>query len=212
MEKQVMTLTRALAELKMLGKKIEKYTVGDVLWCGVSVNGVVASRYNEDAVKASATHCKQELSGLIARRMEIKAKLLQANNSIKVNVGGNKMTIACAIDYKVFVLKERQVFDIIKSQVYSATTRLAGLETELQMKVDRAVDTVLGADAKKGSHEAAIKEITAGIRAGQKFELCDPLNIEKWAEENVDKCDLFLHEIDYVLSEANSVNTIEINA
>jgi predicted transcriptional regulator len=205
---KTMTLTRTLNEIKMLEKKINKYSDSSVLWLSVSKNGQVSGVQDLAQMKSTVEGNKQKLNDLIDRRNELKKKLLEANNSITIDVAGKTYTIAEAIDRKSFIYTEKNIFSQIKRQVVGVKTIYDQEQARLDQKVENTVAQALQGDGRKDP--TVVAGIEKSVRDNLKIAIEDPANIEKWVEDTINEIEEFENEIDFTLSEANAKNTIEV--
>jgi hypothetical protein len=202
-----MTLTRALNEIKLLEKKIARFSEPNVMWLAVSKNGKISGVQSIDQLKSTVEANKQKLNDFITNRNDLKKKLLEANNKITVTVSGKTYTIAEAIDRKAFITTEKHIFSTLNHQVIMARNAFDVENQRLDEKVERTITQALGGDGKKDP--AVVEGIEKSVRENMKIILEDPAKVADWVAKTLIEIEEFENEIDFVLSEANAKNTID---
>jgi len=205
-----MTLTRALNEVKLIEKKIMKYTNTDLTWVSISKNGKIGPRAI-DAAKLESTvkENKSSFMDLVTRRNVIKRRILDANNSTSLTVDGISYTIAEAIDLKSFIETEKLVYRTIIAQIRSTDGLFADKQDDLNDLVERTISNALQGDGKKDP--TLVSGIEKSVRDNNKIVLEDPCNIREWATSKLESVDVFLNEIDFSLSEINATTKISVD-
>lgn len=103
MEKEKMSLHRALAELKLLDSRIER-GINTIVPIGVQQTGrKVNGHYDKAEFEKEVIADFQSVTDLIARRQLIKSAIVQANATTSVKIGGVDYKIAEAINQKVLI-------------------------------------------------------------------------------------------------------------
>lgn len=92
------SITRALVELKTLDARINKYTTS-TQWIIFKTNGK-NSNFVEDEFKKTTQSEFQSLNDLILWRDKLKNAIMKSNSLTEVELGGNKLTVNQAIEYK----------------------------------------------------------------------------------------------------------------
>jgi len=203
-----MTLTRALNEVKLLEKRINKYNSDDATWVAVSKNGKIGTNTDVNILSSIAKENKQSLTDLIKRRNSIKHKILNANNSTTIKVANEEYTIAEAIDMKNFIETERDVYRTIKMQIHRTEREYIIKCEEVDNLVERTVSQTLQSDGKKDA--SMVAGIEKYVRDNNKIVLEDPAHITKWVDERLEYVENFINEIDFSLSEINAITKIEV--
>lgn len=203
-----LTLHRALAELKQLDKRIlgainEKryvtYQIGDTKPVGYS-----SVEEFDEVAKAGF----QSVNGLIKRRNEIKSKLILKNATTTVNVAGQEMTIAEAIDQKDFIDYKQSLLNELKRQ-HALVSQTVDRETQaMEIRLDKRLEADLGKDRKNFVEE--VEQITENFKKRNTPKMLDPIAIRVEIEKLEKEISDFILEVDAVLSEANAVTFIEL--
>ena len=211
MNKETMTVHKALSELKVLDDRINKAAnaypfVFANKHSNVTVNGWPIQQYIAE-VKASYQSC----TDLIVRRSAIKRAVMMSNAVTKVTIGGIEYTVAEAIEFKNNALPlwrgllGKMERDNIDAQ--SIAKRMNG--DALEAKADAYVKSLYeSADMKNASDE--VKKVRADFVTSQTTEIVDPVGITEAMKELKDKIDAFTVDVDSALSVSNALTTIEI--
>lgn len=206
MQYESMTITQALTELKLLGKRIDKtITSGTYI---VAVQERTSSKSIAeitDGIKASW----QRSNDLITRYNAIKAAVAASNATTKVNVNGNMYTVAMAIDAKAhFQVYRSKLLETLTSQTKSAYSNF----TSMTSKVEKDAMSLVRSAGEDTSDPEAVKnlEIYKQYQATNKVTMVDPLGMEKLLVAMSDEIDGFMLNVDTALSVANATTTIHI--
>ena len=203
------SITRGLSELKVLKKRYER-EIRDAKLIGVSVGKKMVSPYTsykpsdfEEQAKAGF----QSLVDLEKRIIEIKTKIDQSNFITKVKVAGQEMTVLEAIEMKNLVdLKEQRLL-LLKQQLKSARNSFEEAEKKNRERVEKNVADQTAAGTKDANLEAEIKE---SIDRLYPLAIIDPIKVEDEIKKEEKFLEDFKGEVDFVLSESNSLTYIEI--
>lgn len=204
-----LSLHRALAELKMLNKRIlgamneGKYVTYQI---GEEKPKVYQSKKEfEEAALAGY----QSVNDLIKRRNEIKSKLILANATTKVNIAGVEMTIAEAIDQKDFIEYKQSLLNELKRQFAVAHQMIEREKEDMEKRLDKRLESDLGSKDRK-NHAAEVEEITENFLKRYNPTMVDPIKIREEIIKLDEEINTFTLEVDAVLSEVNATTTIEL--
>lgn len=206
-----MSLHRALAELKMLNKRILS---------AVNENKYVTFQIGEEVPKAfkskeefetTATRGYQSVNDLIKRRNEIKSKLILANATTKVQVAGVTMTIAEVIDQKDFIEYKQSLLNELKRQHALNNQLMERATIDMEARLDQRLQSDFGSKDRK-NHVEEIEETTNNFKKRNQPNIVDPISIRAEIERLTKEINDFIVEVDAVLSEANATTKIEIAA
>lgn len=206
------TITRALSELKTLKdryvKELSKLNLVAVKH-GSKLRAPNSS-YKEEDFCDQAKAMYQSICDLERRIQEMKNKIDISNFTTKITIGEKEMTVQEAINLKnhIIGLKEDRLM------------YLKSLSTQAHNSFDRALDEnkakVERMTSDKNSSSSTVKsgEIEEdAVKYVEKLyavELVDPLKIDDEIKSLEKEITDFKTNIDYVLSESNSVTFIEI--
>lgn len=203
------SITRGLSELKVLKNRYER-EIRDAKFIGVSVSGKMVNPYTSykpEDFEEQAKSGFQSLVDLEHRIIEIKTKIDQSNFVTKVKVAGKEMTVLEAIEMKNFVdLKEQRLL-LLKQQLKSARNSYEEAEKKNRERIEKNVADQTAAGTKDATLEAKIK---AAVEDMYPIVFIDPIEVEKKIKEDEKFLEDFKNEVDFVLSESNSITYIEI--
>lgn len=209
--KEVMTVHKALCELKVLGDRIDKEI--DLLHFltlnkhgNQKINGVPVKDYIED----TRANYKSVMT-LINRRNAIKGAVINSNAVTKVVIGEKEYTVAEAIDMKANGMSNlRKVLGNLELQWNRA---LSMAERENGEKLDARADAYVkslyeGSDMKNLSDD--IQKVRETFVASQTVDIIDPIGAQDVMRKLKDEIDTFMADVDSALSVSNALTNIEI--
>jgi hypothetical protein len=204
MEKQTMSVTQALAELKLLDKRLQK-SLGRVQWMAVSTK---TRPVNEKRLEEAAKSEYQSYMDLVKRRQSIKQAIVQSNALTKVKIGTWEGTVAEAIEYKTAISYKKKMLEVMKKQVLDTRSHYDAEETNVSTRLDKLLASELGKDVK--TNPDTIQAITVSFRENNKISVVDPLGLEEKANQLEEEIESFTSNVDWALSEANGKTTIAV--
>lgn len=204
-----MTLHRALAEIKLIEKRINKL-IHNSVFVSVVENGKAPQGFTsaEDFVKqASANH--DSVTDLIKRRDTIKAALIKANAEHKVEIVGRTMTLAEAIYLRDKGLEEHQeLLEKLRRQRTNAAITMEAMAATLRERTERHVKEWFSNTERPTAAEIA--EVTEQFEKRYEVKLLDPIDIDAKISEMDHFIDGFRNEVHFILGEANNSVKIDI--
>ena len=208
---ETMNVHQALAELKMLDKRI-----GNAIREG---SFVVANKHSNTKlggvdIKEHTADVKsryQKINDLIARRNAIKRAVVQSNAVTKVTIGGVEYTVAEAIDMKVHGMEYIMALRDRLSLEYKVGKQNADQAngSELSRRADDYIRAIVGNTDVKGMTEDVTKMREDFIKA-QTTELVDPIGALAEIQKMNDVIDAFLTNVDACLSVSNATTQITV--
>lgn len=196
------TLTQALSELKMLDKRIVKATTTSILMDTLVGGNPISKVSKEDKTKEINSNLTS-INSLITRRKNIKSALTQANATTNIEIGKNKLTIAEAIDYKEYIRYER---GLVAKLIDEYAKNVSQVEQQ-NIRVEKQVaDIMKNEDGKQNS----TADLTASYKKMYEASLLDPLGISTLIKTKQDEIDEFETNVDFRLSEINSITKINV--
>lgn len=208
MEKEKMLVTKALNELKLLDARITRAIndAGFVAAAKTAEKKVTPGVTKNDFI-ASATASYQSVLDLIERRSRIKSAIVSSNASTEVEVAGEKMTVAEAIERKTSIEYEVKLLRTLKTQFGNAKSTAVTQNVMLEDRIDKYIEAMMGKEAKAKKDD--FTEMIEPIRTANEYSLVDPLNIEEKIKLLSEKIENFNSEVDSVLQVSNCVTWIE---
>lgn len=212
MEKQKMTIHRALAELKLIDSKIEK-AISVIDPTGVKQEGkLVNSLTDEELFKSEAKSKFQSVNDLIIRKTLIKSAIVEANGVTSVSVGGVEMTIADAINFKTTIEFKKDLITSLKQKHNKVKAIFIKKNEELDNVALENAKIMIGkqGDNNIKATDEDVKAIVEPYVKRNKLHLIDPLDVDKLIEKLQNEVDAFEIDVDATLSEINAITIIEI--
>lgn len=207
-----MNVHQALAELKMLDKRIgNAIREGNFVVPNKHSNAKIGGIDIKDHI-ADVRSRYQKIQDLIARRNAIKRAVVQSNAVTRVNIGNVEYTVAEAIDMKnhgmeyLMALRDRLALE------YKVAKQDADQKngSELSRRADDYIRTMVGNTDVKGMTED-VKKMRDDFITAQTTELVDPIGALGEIQKMNDAIDAFLTNVDACLSVSNSLTNIEVS-
>lgn len=210
MTTEKMNVHQALAELKMLDKRIsaelrsEKWVIENK-HSNTKIGGIPVADY----VKNVEAHY-QKVTALIDRAEAIKRAVVNSNAVTEVVIGDKKYTVAEAIDMKNKTIPRLiELRDDLVADYKRAKTNADYYNDSLEARADKHVESMYGKSDMKGLSEDAKKAREDYIKS-QTYELIDPINVRDEIEALTLRIDAFTVNVDAALSASNALTEIEV--
>lgn len=206
-----MLVTQGLNELKTLDSRIYKAIS--------SAEFISAAKLSDEKVNPTKTKEKfikdakaslDSIKDLIERREKIKAAIIESNAKTFVDVCGEKMSVAKAIDTKEAIEYHRQLLSTMMSQLAKAKSTVEIKNKEMESKVDKLIETAIGKESKTNIKQEDYDAIAKPYRAANEYAVVDPCNVETLIAKEDEYIDQFLSTVDQILQVSNCITTIEI--
>lgn len=210
MNTETMTVHKALAELKVLGSRIDSAIMNGDFVKTKKNNQEKVSGKTVDKFKSDAKDSYQKASDLIRRRNAIKDALNVSNATTKVKIGEAEYTVVEAIDKKNHGMDYyKSLRDRLIQQYTKAKTDCEKHNSALQDKGEQFVAGMMGNRDVKTNGAEFDEAVNIYIKSNS-MEMIDPLSIESKIEELDNMINAFLTEVDAALSVSNALTTITI--
>ena len=208
MEKEKMLVTKALNELKLLDARINRAIVdGEFVAAAKTAEKKVTPSVTKEDFTTSALSSYQSVLDLIERRSKIKSAIVASNAITEVEVAGEKMTVAEAIERKISIDYETKLLRTLKTQFGNAKSTAVTQNVLLEDRIDKYIEAMLGKEAKAKKDD--FTEMIEPIRTANEYSLVDPLKIEEKINALSERIENFNSEVDAVLQVSNCVTWIE---
>lgn len=209
MEKQTMLVTQGLNELKLLDARIHG-VIGNSTFVtsAKTVETKVTPNMTKDEFRDKARANYQSIIDLISRRASIKAAIVESNAKTTVDINGEIMTVAAAIEIKNSIEYEQSLLISITNDLNGATANMNSKNSRLEEEIDHLISIEVGKDKK--AVDEGFEAITNYKRKNGEYSLIDPLNAQEIIDELRKKTEGFLSQVDSVLQISNCITTIEI--
>lgn len=197
----VMTCTRALAELKLLDKRIEK-KINESIY--VSYEGELRKK---DKKVENAVADYQSVNDLIKRRTKIKSALIASNAVTKVRINDEDMTVAEAVETKSAIKHKKRLLSELKRQHGDVCNNIEK-ENARQRKI--LEDRFSKGNSDEKNDDSNFEEKARKYMDLNGVKIVDPLEISKQIKELEAYIEGFENQVDFVLSEKNATTEIKI--
>ena len=206
---ETFSITRALVELKTLTKRIEKKTLEldpVVALTGDKLPERIKSRKDfEEKAKADF----QSISDLISRRALIKSAVVQSNALTQVEIAGEKLTVAEAIERKSSIEFEKSLQRTLAARFTEGVDYVENYNEKLKgqlLKLLEATYSKSEAQISKDDHD----KVAIPFFKSNEAKIIDPLGAKALQEKIADQVTAFEDEVDVILSESNARTDITI--
>lgn len=208
---ETMTITRGLAELKLLDKRImRKIFDSNFLIANKKSNKKLNGNMTKEEFVQNSKSSYESISDLIERRKKIKSAIVDSNAKTKVTIAGKEMTVAEAIERKDSIQYEKELLDRMEYQYKNTLAEVNRQNEKVQQNLDNLLNTSFGKEGKQKATENEIEIIAKPYLQQNEYEVIDPLNIYNKIEELKEDIEQFELEVDFTLSESNTITKIEI--
>jgi hypothetical protein len=201
---QSMSITQALAELKLLDKRLRTHLT-HMRWVDVSTED---NRVDKDKLKAQAQAEFQSYMDLVKRRDSLKRAIVLSNANTRVKIGTWEGTVAEAIEHKSALFNKRNLADIMKEHLQEKRTQFEAAQNQLNGRLERLLQSELGKDVK--TNPDTLAALTTTFRSSNKVEFVDPLDLAAKIGELEEEVSSFETNVDWVLSESNGKTLIKV--
>lgn len=204
-------VTEALNELKTLDNRITRAIS--------QAQFVVASKKADKNAKANVTKeefCNnakssmQQIEDLIKRREAIKAAIIASNAVAEVEVAGEKMTVAKAIDTKNSIGYYRMLLSTMLSQYSQSLAKVETVNKAVDEKIDQMILAAYTKEGKDKISKETYDAIANPYKADNEAELVDPLKIKDEIDRTQTWIEEFESTVDSKLQISNCMTYIEI--
>lgn len=198
------SITRALAELKLTDKKIlQKTNELKVAHTCRKENHELA----KELIKKETARL-QSITDLIARRNALKVGIVKSNAETNVTVGGKVMTVAAAIERKTSIVLDKTLLRTMRDSYYSVKDMHDRQNSNVEAQADEKAAQALNGDSEsQGDAYEAVRKVYVDANKSY-FEAIE--NVEDLIDKMQDEIDDFESEVDFVLSESNTKTMIEV--
>lgn len=207
------SVTRALTELKHLSDRIARETSKQFVGVAKGHNNhkvcVTAPSQSVDAFSNTVKANLSSVLDLIKRRETLKRAIIKSNAQVIVTIGGQQMTVAEAIETKANIGFTQSLIGQLRFQLTNVNNQAEKANTALLEEINKAVISAYGNEKGKVDEEQ-YEAVAKPRQARSELTLIDPNNVEAVIEALEKSVSEFLEEVDFVLSESNSVTKIDV--
>jgi len=203
-----MSITRGLAELKLLDKRIQK-GINETTFMTTAIGhkpvpGFTSTKEYEQNTEKNYS----SVVDLIKRRQTIKSLIVESNAKTMVTISGKKMTVAEAIERKTSIQYEKLLLEKMRRDYNHAVNEVESKNEEVQLRLDRLLEANFGKDSKVKDTE--MEAISKPFKEQNEAKLVDPLKLKEKIDTLSKEIDEFESEVDFILSESNTITKITL--
>jgi hypothetical protein len=209
--KEKMTVHKALAELKIIGDRIEG-AISETTF-------VIANRHSNTRIHGasisefadSLRSRYQSVTDLIKRRDALKRAVVLSNAITKVSIGSREYTVAEAIEMKNTGIEyKKDLLDAMRRQYEHARNKCTHENEGLTVKADNYITGMYNQkDVTKLSDE--MQKARNEYMAQNTFELVEPIKILDEIKQLEAEIADFITDVDSTLSVSNALSEIEFS-
>lgn len=205
-ERIEMSIHRGLVELKNLDKRIQKAQTKSFI--GVKSGSQAPAGYPSVVVFAEEAKANlQSVRDLMERRNRIKSSITASNAVTIVRMEGREMTVAEAIDRRdTGLVYERQLLQTLREQLRQVEQTIETERHDVVRRADSHIEATYGS-REKGNADEMEKSRRLFLERLEP-NLIDPSNLRQVIAELDETIDTFETEVDFTLSESNTVTKI----
>ena len=206
-----MLVTQALNELKTISNRIDR-AINNAMFITASktVDKNAAPGMTKEDFKTNAIASMQSIKDLIDRREKIKAGIIASNAVTEVEIAGEKMTVAKAIDTKDSIKYKRTLLDTMKCQYANAVTMVNKATITVDDNINKLITAAYGKEGKEKVSEADYDAIAKPYKIANEVSLVDPLSLKEEIDKLEEYIENFTANVDAQLQISNCVTWIEI--
>lgn len=203
------TIHRALAELKLIGSRIDK-GLEELKPVGLSQkNKLVDGVYNEEKFKTDSVAKFQSIQDLIQRRIAIKSAIVISNADTMVLIGGKTMSVSDAITMKALIGSKKLLAQLLRKKFQVVKSNMEKNNAVVDANAMHLAEAALGKEGVK-LQDNDVEKVTGLFLEQNKFSIVDAIGVEDAADKIEKEVADFESEVDAVLSESNAITTIEL--
>ncbi|GCD10414.1 hypothetical protein [Clostridium tagluense] len=203
------SITRALNEVKLLEKRINnKIENSQFIIANKQSNKKINGADTIEQFKNSAKADYESSIDLIERKKSMKTSIVESNAITKLEIGEYQYSVADAIERKKSISLDIRLLNVMKQQYARALVEVTNKNEQMEVNLDRQLETMLGSEGKKSDGADAYAK---QYRETNSFELIDGLELKEKIQALEEEINEFLNNVDFCLSESNALTKIEIS-
>lgn len=204
------TITRALAQVKNLDKRIEKKIeeFSAVTYVKNSSDVVLDGAYTREEFAKKQQSELQSIKDLIKLRKQIKAKIVHSNANTRIMVGEQVYTVAAAIERKNTIELEEDLLERLQARLRLAQSFVNKKNGFVE---DNALSIIQSLASKDKSVKLEDNKLAQDYINENSYSILDPINIKDEIDNLEEEINAFKTNVDFALSESNAITTITID-
>lgn len=200
-----MTITRALAEIKLIEAKLQNFKpIVDVkIGSKLSINPHLTE---DELISVTKSHV-QSIIDLYDRRCKIKKAIAEANTKETVTIKHKTMTLIEAIDYKSSSSLLKNQYENWKKQFNTCSNIIEKNDMKIEQEVSAKVESSYGSNQQ--TSKSIVSDLTEQYKQIFGSKLISSFSVKE-VDKLIEDLDEIISEIDMCLSEKNASCNIEI--
>lgn len=205
------SIHRCLIELKTIGARIDKtISTGTYIGCKKeSSQKVYNTILNENEFKNSITANIQSIESLIIRARKIKDLVINSNAVTTIDIAGEKITIAAAIERKKSIDKDKLYLKHLKRQYNEIVQTIDDKNSLMEETLNNQIYAMIGGDKSKINSDEVLS-YSKSFREANTWKEIDPIDIKSKIDCLEKYIETFESEVDYKLSTSNAITEVDI--
>lgn len=201
-----MSITRALAELKLLDARITKH-ISEYQFVCVKTKKINSNTDTQAFMSQSVSNL-QSVHDLIAYKNRIKTAIMNSNYKTTVKIGKTECSVVDAIEMKNTIHYREELLNTLRRQREQTHREYDKHKTTVKQSIDANIAQICSRDVKPDIK--TIQDLTDMMWKNDPVEIVDGIGIDNVIDTLQNEVDEFLKNIDFVLSESNSITFIEV--
>lgn len=208
---ETMLITQALNELKTLDARINRgINKADFIEAAKISDSNIIPGVSKEEFRKEAEASYASIQDLIKRRRAIKSTIMLSNAKTVVEINGEEMTVAEAIDLKTSIKYQELLLQKMRLQKDECTGKVANANMKMNQQIDAMLSAMYGKDSKDKITADQHDNVAGPYKLANEYGPEDPLKISKKIEELENYIEEFKANVDAKLQISNCVTTIEI--
>ena len=202
-----LSITRALAEIKLLDNKITDKIGESTFVHFLSKKGKIV---DSNVLSRNSQSSYQSITDLINRRRRIKSAIILSNATTKVQLKGRVITVAEVIETKQEIAFYEALLMKLKSNRSSIYNLVERHNQQMEVDLQKLLEINFGKSSNIKTNSDDIENISKTYRENNKADMLDPINIDNKIAEVEELLNVYRTEVNFVLSESNAITKIKI--
>lgn len=205
-----MLITQALNELKTLDARINRgINKADFIEAAKISDSNIIPGVSKEEFRKEAEASYASIQDLIKRRRAIKSAIMLSNAKTTVEINGEEMTVAEAIDLKKAIKYQELLLHKMRLQKDECIRKVTNANMKMDQQIDAMLSTMYGKDCKDKITADQYDNVAGPYKLANEYGPEDPLKISKKIEELENYIEEFKSKVDAKLQISNCVTTIE---
>lgn len=202
------SITRALAELKLVESKINKKINENEF---VYINSKKSkSHISNDGLLQLSKSGFQSVIDLINYRNKLKNGIILSNSRTMVKLNGEEMTVAEVIEKKNVVEFYKNLLNKLKMKREGVINQMERHNQSMENDLQKILEINFGKATNLKTNSDDIESISKSYREHNKAEIIDGIGIDKKINEIEELVNQYETEANFVLSESNAITKIRV--